>query len=140
MVDDDYFRRKRKQEEQERREAEERAAAELKRNADSNKVSDDLLTRVEDIHRRAPILMDQIDNLYRQFISGALSRPPIEERNRLEQMMALVFNVPKPTPADRYRFTSIWSSYVTHKSRWDKILADMESGKIKRFAGAKKGR
>lgn len=138
MADDDYWRRKRRREEEEKREAEEKAAAELRRQADSNKISDDLLTRVEDIHRRAPIIMEQIDNLYRQYISGALSRPPVEERNRLDQMMALVFNVPKPTPADRYRFTSIWSSYTTHKVRWDRILADMESGKIKRWAGPKK--
>jgi hypothetical protein len=145
MAPDDFWARKRKQEEKEEAEAQERAedeARKLKQIAGKTGGRPDgppISIQFDDLVKKIPIAIDQLENLYRQYAVGILARPPVEERSRLDQMMAMLQHSVKPTPADRFRFAGVSQSYNTHKSRWDKLLADIESGKIKRVAGPKKG-
>jgi hypothetical protein len=53
-------------------------------------------------------------------------------------MITQMTHATKASTADRFKFSGVLQSYNTHKARWDKLLADVESGKIKRVAGPKK--
>lgn len=140
---DDFWQRKRKEEEAEEREREAQAEelARKSKGKTGKAPSEGLHERFEDMIRRVPILIDQLTHLYQHFMTGVLFRPPIEERNRLDQLMTVLANMQKGTPSDRFRFNTIQASYQTHKQRWDKIVQDVESGKIQRVTGpAKAGR
>jgi hypothetical protein len=145
MVPDDFWSRKRREEEKEEREAEERADAEERRRKlaalkgrPAEVAEDSGAIPFDEQLRRATVLIDQLEHLYRQFAVGVLMRPPVEERSRLDQMMTHISHAPKASTTDRFRFSGVLQSYTTHKSRWDKLLADIESGKIKRVAGPKR--
>ncbi len=145
MTPDDFWSRKRKEEEQEEREAEERAEEEARQRKQKLSSGPSSSTTdasgglsFDELLRRASVTIDQLEHLYRQYAVGVLARPPIEERNRLEQMMAQLSHAIKGTTTDRFRFSGVLQSHSTHKARWDKLLADIESGKIKRVAGPKR--
>jgi hypothetical protein len=145
MAPDDFWTRKRKEEQKEKEEAEERAEEEARKLKDNRHgpqpKTESVGTGVpfEELVRRVPTLIDQLEHLYRQFAVGVLARPPHEERLRLDQMMTLLKYSAKATTTDRFKFNGMVQSYTTHRARWDKLLADVESGKIKRVAGPKKG-
>ena len=137
--EDDIWKRRRQREEEREREAEEERLAKLKKEEQTGRVIDSqIVEKFDELIRRAPIMIDQLEHLYHQYAVGLLSRPPVEERARLDMVMVTLYNLPKPTPSDRFRFSSINSSYGSHKSRWEKLLADIESGKIKRVTGPKR--
>jgi hypothetical protein len=144
MAQDDFWTRRRKEEEREEEEARERAEMEALKRKQSPAVGaktaeKPLPTQFDELIKRAPVLIDQLEHLYRQFVAGVLSRPPVEERARLDQLLAQLTLSGKSTAADRFRFSSILQTYNTHKGRWDKLLSDVETGKIKRVAGPRKG-
>jgi hypothetical protein len=146
MAPDDFWTRKRREEEKEQREAEERADEEARKKkaaaASGRPVSPSSDTSgalsFDELLRRATVLIDQLEHLYRQFTVGVLARPPVEERSRLDGMITQMTHATKGSTADRFKFSGVLQSYNTHKARWDKLLADVESGKIKRVAGPKK--
>ena len=78
-------------------------------------------------------------NLYNQYLAGIESRPPIERRKYLDQVMQTIQAMNKPTPAYQFRCNTLNSSYLTHRDRWDRLAKDLESGKIKRTTGPKRG-
>lgn len=145
MVPDDFWSRKRREEEKEKEEAEQRAEEEEARRKKlaaagrSSSTSDSGGVSTDELMRRAPSLIDQLEHLYRQFAVGVLARPPVEERARLDQMITQLTHAGKASTTDRFKFSGILQSYTTHKMRWDKLLLDIESGKIKRVAGPKRG-
>jgi hypothetical protein len=145
MAPDDFWSRKRREEEKEEREAEERAEEEERKRKQAARTgkpvqsSDDSgALPFDELLRRASVLIDQLEHLYRQFAVGVLARPPVEERSRLDQLMTHLSHTQKASTTDRFKFSGVLQSYTTHKSRWDKLLADVESGKIKRVAGPKR--
>jgi hypothetical protein len=145
MAPDDFWTRKRREEEKEQREAEERADEEARKKkfapaASGRAASTDSSGALsfDELLRRATVLIDQLEHLYRQFTVGVLARPPVEERTRLDGMITQMTHATKGGTADRFKFSGVLQSYNTHKQRWDKLLADVESGKIKRVAGPKK--
>jgi hypothetical protein len=93
---------------------------------------------VELIERALP-LIEQLNNLYNQYISGVERCPPLERRKQLDQLMATLTLMSKPTPAYQFRFNTLNSSYLTHRERWERLCKDLESGKIKRTAGPHRG-
>ena len=137
---DPWKRYREREEEREKEEAQAKAKkAGINLDNEGPLLTEELLKKVDEYFKRAPSLIDQVDSLYRQFITGLKDRPPLEERGRLEQLMATLFNMPKPTPAERFRFNNLQAAYSTHKQKWDKLLSDLESGKIKRTVGPKRG-
>jgi hypothetical protein len=81
---------------------------------------------------KAETLIDQVNGLYNQYLSGIETKPPIERRKVLEQLMGQLQSMPKPTSTQQFRFNSLNASYLTHRDRWDRMLRDIESGKIVR--------
>ncbi len=77
-------------------------------------------------------LIDQVNSLYNQYIAGIERLPPIERRKILEQMMDAATAMAKTTPSARFRFSGIQARYISHRDRWDKLMKDLEAGKIKR--------
>lgn len=98
----------------------------------------EIAAKADDITKKIPILLEQLEHLYRQYATGVLERPPVEERKRLDQMMVTLFNLPKATPADRFRYATVNGAYTTYKARWDKLLMDIEKGVIKRIVGKRR--
>jgi hypothetical protein len=145
MAPDDFWARKRRQEEEEAEEREkekEREEREAKKNKllgvtdGSGKVRADT---IGNLAKEATLLIEQLNHLYNQFRAGVLALPPVEKRSRLNQTMNLLTLAPKATPAERFQFSSVHASYEANCSRWDKMMHDIESGKIKKTAGPKRG-
>lgn len=139
--DDDPWKRFRDRDEEREREAREEAERQSARPGQSSASEPfsgggtEIAAKAEDIIKRVPILLEQLEHLYRQYATGVLERPPVEERKRLDQMMVTLFNLPKATPADRFRFSTLNGAYTTYKARWDKLLMDIEKGIIRRITG-----
>ena len=100
--------------------------------------SEDYIAKLDELMRRAEPLIEQVNSLYRQYSTGVESRPPIERRKQLEALISSVTMMAKPTAAYRFRFSSLNSSYLSYRDKWDKLVKDVESGKIQRSAGPKK--
>jgi hypothetical protein len=134
MAPDDFWTRKRREEEKEEAEKEraEFEAKSRKKLGLAGPSSAPVSAQFSDLVREIPTVIEQLNHLYSQFISGVVNLPPREVRGRLDQMMVLLTNMAKPTPASRFHFQSVQSSYVTHCERWDKMMRGLESGKVKR--------
>ena len=91
---------------------------------DSDKVSDLLL--------RAEPMIEQLNNLYRMYAVGVDSIPPHERRKQLDTLMLSLEMTPKLTATLLFKYNSIASRYRTYKEKWDKMMKDIESGKVKR--------
>jgi len=87
---------------------------------------------------RAEPLIEQLNNLYNQYIVGAEQRPPLERRKQLDQLMMTVQMMGKPTPTMQFRASTLTQRYTVNRERWDKMIKDLESGKIKRLVGPKR--
>ena len=88
--------------------------------------------KVDELLLRADPIIDQVHGLYNQYLAGVESRPPIERRKQLDQLMASLLLMHKPTAGLQFRFQTVQSKYATYRDRWDRLMADLESGKLKR--------
>jgi hypothetical protein len=77
-------------------------------------------------------MIEQLNNLYNQYLGGVDKFPPIERRKQLERLMEQLQEVPKPTQASQFRANSIRTHFQSYRDRWDRLLRDLEAGKIKR--------
>ncbi len=93
--------------------------------------------KFEELILRAGPLIDQVNGLYNQYIAGVESRPPLERRKQLDQVMLTLQAMSKPTSAAQFRYTNLNSSYMAHKDRWDRMMKDLETGKLKRRVGSR---
>ncbi len=91
---------------------------------------------IDQILRLIEPLIEQTNNLYAQYVAGVERRPPIEKRKQLDSMAAQLLAHPKPTSASKFKAQTVLTRYQIHRDRWDKLLRDLEDGKIKRL-GAK---
>jgi hypothetical protein len=105
-----------------------------------SKSGDVAIDRLVECFQRSEPMIEQLNNLYNQYIAGVDTHPPIERRKQLDQMMALLQGMAKPGPAYQFRYMTLNASYVTHRERWDRLMKDLESGKLKRIAGPKRNR
>jgi hypothetical protein len=88
--------------------------------------------RIDEMIARAEPLIDQVNALYNLYLAGTERLPPNERRNHLDQLMTTITQVAKPTAAVRFRASGLQHTYQQHKERWDRMMRDLESGKIKR--------
>jgi hypothetical protein len=95
--------------------------------------------KLEELMGRAEPLIDQLNALYQMYIAGVESRPPTERRGHLDQLMVTLGLIAKPNATYQFRYQTILQSYNTQKERWDRMCKDLESGKIKRVTGPRRG-
>ncbi|MGZ3709841.1 MAG: hypothetical protein ACXVBC_13050, partial [Bdellovibrionota bacterium] len=88
--------------------------------------------KFEELVARAEPMIEQLNNLYNMWASGAEKIPPIERRKQLDQIMVTLTLMGKPTSATQFRFSALNSTYITFRDRWDRLIRDFESGKLKR--------
>jgi hypothetical protein len=141
MADEDDVRRRRREREEE--EEDERAKP---GSAPASKTANKLgfskpeavpVEKFDEMIQRADVMIEQLNNLYKMFVVGVEKLPPNEKRKALDQLMYGLQIMSKPTPSANFKFSSIQSRYEANKERWEKMLKDLESGKIKRTAGNK---
>jgi hypothetical protein len=96
--------------------------------------------RVRILMRRAEPLIEQLDATYRQYVLGVEDIPPNERRLYLDQMITSILYAPKTTTEVKYRFEVLYNRYITFRDRWDRMIKDLEAGKIQRITGGKKNK
>src|SRR5690242_2988205 len=135
MAEDEDKLRKRlreREDEQDARDAEEKRKK-LGATSVSNKEA--VGEELEELLQRADPLIEQLNNLYNIYISGAEQIPPTERRKNLDMIMVTLQAMSKPTPGALYKYTAVQSKYDAYRNRWDKMMKDLENGKIKRRVG-----
>ena len=132
--DEEELRRRRRAREDEKEEEEFNAKKEKQQ---TSSVPDS--AHFEDLMSRLEPMIDQVDSLYIQYVKGVERRPPLERRKTLDQLMATVSMMGKPTQGAQFRYNTLHASYNTHRDKWDKMLRDLEAGKIKRITGPQRG-
>jgi hypothetical protein len=75
-------------------------------------------------------MMEQITNLYGMWIQGMERLPPNVQRGHLNDLILKIQAAPKPTANLRFRVGEFHNRFSTYKDKWDRILKDVESGKI----------
>lgn len=88
---------------------------------------------------RADVTIEQLNNLYNSFATGIEMMPPIEKRKQLENLMASLQGSGIVVPAIKFRLSQLVAKFHAHRDRWDRMMKDIESGKIKRITGPRRG-
>lgn len=91
-----------------------------------------ILTELNHLIENAEILIEQLNNLYNMYAAGVEVMPPVAKRRQLEALMKQMLTMPKTSSALQFRWGSIQARFNVHKDRWDRIIKDLELGKIKR--------
>jgi hypothetical protein len=131
--------RRRRREREEEAEEEERQALAKKTGKPVISDKDSLTEKIDELIRRAEPMIEQVNALYNMYMSGAETRPPLERRKQLELVMEALQGMGGVAIASyQFRFRSTLSSYIAHRDRWDKLLRDLEAGKIQRTGNPKR--
>jgi hypothetical protein len=121
-----------KREQEDEREREEETLALKKPSGQGLPTSGIGSEKLDEMLTRADTLIDQLNNLYNMFISGVEKLPPVERRKQLDQTILSIQMTNKPTASLSFKSNGVLSKYSTHAERWDKLIRDLENGKIKR--------
>jgi hypothetical protein len=93
--------------------------------------------KIEELLHRAEPMIEQINNLYNMFVAGVERLPPTERRKTLEELMMMLQNMQKPNATYQFRVSTLNIRFVTMRERWDRLMRDLESGKIRHSTGPK---
>ena len=66
---------------------------------------------------------------YDGFLYGSASKPPVESRKRVEQMIRRLSDVTFDAAADRYKFSTLQGRYTALVERWERLQGEKESGR-----------
>ncbi len=66
---------------------------------------------------------------YDAFLYGSSSKPPLEGRKHVEQMVRRLSAGEPDSSVDRYRLTTLQGRYNALCERWDRLLAEKEAGR-----------
>src|SRR5579859_8066158 len=110
-----------------RREAKKKYAEEdeaERRAKDGSLTSNEKLTmeKLNELYDRAERLVEQVNGLYTQFISGIEGSPPKVRREQLDQLMAALQLMAKPTEVYRFRYQSLSGTYIVYRNKWDEAV------------------
>lgn len=83
-----------------------------------------------DLISKAEIMIDQVQNLYHMYTSGLERLPPITQRKLLDDLATKILAAPKLSASASFRANSFTTKMQTYRDKWDKIMRDVESGKI----------
>jgi len=70
----------------------------------------------------AEVMIERLNSLYNQFLSGMEKRPPVEVRSRLDHLMTSLAQSSKLTPQVRFRYQTLFARYSIHKERWERQI------------------
>jgi hypothetical protein len=133
--DDDPWRRQREREEERERELQQEAQNKTGKPELTRNLRPDQLLReakggssekLQELLDRGTPMIEQLNNLYNMYFSGAEKRPPIERREQLDQIAQMVLLMPKPTQGLQFRSTTFLSSYQSFVDRWERMLKSFE--------------
>ncbi len=62
------------------------------------------------------------------FLYGSAARPPLQSRRHVEEMFRRL-NAESMNAAERYRFSTLQGRFQALNERWDRLLAEKESGR-----------
>jgi len=82
--------------------------------------------------RELEVLEEAIRRLgaeYDAFLYGSATRPPVESRKHVEQMIRRLSGVSFDAAAERYRFATLQGRYTTLTERWERLQGEKESGR-----------
>jgi hypothetical protein len=85
--------------------------------------------KLNDLLGRIEPLMEQVNQLYNQYVSGIEKRPPLERRKQLDQAMQMIGHLPKSTSALKFKCATVQSRYTTFTEQWDRKLRALEEGR-----------
>lgn len=63
------------------------------------------------------------------FLYGSVSKPPIEARKHVEEMLRRLNASESMSAAERYRFSTLQGRFSSLIERWERLLAEKESGR-----------
>lgn len=137
--DDSYQRRKQREKEEEEEEARKKTGIPAEKGSSSTGSSSGGSTdQLVELMKRAEPMIEQLDHLYMMFVAGAEKIPPNEKRKILDQTMATLMTMSKSSQSSAFKYNSLHSRYVAYRDRWDKMLKDLEDGKLKRTKDLKR--
>lgn len=87
---------------------------------------------------KVEVLIEQINHHYQMYLAGLEQLPPKEKRSRLEKEMHMLSDSRKNT-ALKFRWNTLHAHFISARERWDRILRDLESGKVQRRNIKKQG-
>lgn len=97
---------------------------------DPNAPSEDYIKKLVELMERAEPLIHQINGSYNMWMQGVERNPPRDRQAQLDRMMETLTMMAKPTPAYRFKFQNIQATYNMFRQKWERLIADIESGKI----------
>ena len=63
------------------------------------------------------------------FLYGSSSKPPVEGRKHVEEMLRRLNASESMSAAERYRFSTLQGRFSALLERWERLLAEKESGR-----------
>ena len=63
------------------------------------------------------------------FLYGSSSKPPVEARKHIEEMLRRLNASDSMSSAERYRFSTLQGRYFALVERWERLMAEKESGR-----------
>jgi len=66
---------------------------------------------------------------YDAFLYGGATRPPVESRKHVDQMIRRLSAASLDAAADRYRFSTLQGRYTSMLERWDRLQGEKEAGR-----------
>jgi len=66
---------------------------------------------------------------YDAFFYGSVSKPPVESRKHVEQMIRQLGGMAADSAADRYRFSTLQGRYNALCDRWERLQEEKEAGR-----------
>lgn len=63
------------------------------------------------------------------FLYGSVSKPPVEGRKHVEEMLRRLNASEAMSAAERYRFATLQGRFSSLVERWERLLAEKESGR-----------
>lgn len=135
--EEESWKRRRSREDEADQEEKKHSPVKKRENEKSSELTSE---KLDDLIQRAEPMIDQLNNLYNMFAVGVERLAPMERRKQLDQIMLAIQMTSKSTPASLFKYRAIQSRYFSHKEKWEKILKDMENGKIKKITGVRRPR
>lgn len=80
--------------------------------------------------QRASMQMEQIQHLYNMYVAGVEKTPPNIQRKQLEEMYVKIMGAPKNNQVLLFRCNQFVTKYLTYRDRWERLMKDIESGKV----------
>lgn len=63
------------------------------------------------------------------FLYGSATRPPVETRKHIEEMLRRLNASESMSAAERYRFATLQGRFSTLTERWERLLGEKEAGR-----------